>query len=116
MLSDLKFAAYYLPVFCFVNFSLEFFHRHIFIAGRLIPYRDVYKRQCVFLEIGQDVHIAGGDLTEAVNEGVRRGYTNGYLRKSVVKDPVRRGNTGDNTDVYKRQLMDCLVTISLVPV
>ena len=52
---------------------------------------------CVFLEIGQDVHIADGDLTEAVNEGVRRGYTNGYLRKSVVKDPVRRGNTGDNT-------------------
>ena len=39
MISDLKFAAYYLPVFCFVNFSLEFFHRHIFIAGRLIPYR-----------------------------------------------------------------------------
>ncbi len=52
---------------------------------------------CVFLEIGQDVHIVGGDLYEAVNEGVRRGYTNGYLRKSVVKDPVRRGNTGDNT-------------------
>ena len=52
---------------------------------------------CVFLEIGQDVHITGGDLTEAVNEGVRRGYTKGYLRKSVVKDPVRRGNTGDNT-------------------
>lgn len=39
MISDLKFAAYYLPVFCFVNFSLEFFHRHIFIAGRLISYR-----------------------------------------------------------------------------
>lgn len=39
MISNLKFAAYYLPVFCFVNFSLEFFHRHIFIAGRLIPYR-----------------------------------------------------------------------------
>ena len=52
---------------------------------------------CVFLEIGQDVHLVGGDLTEAVNEGVRRGYANGYLRKSVVKDPVRRGNTGDNT-------------------
>lgn len=52
---------------------------------------------CVFLEIGQDVHITGGDLTEAVNEGVRRGYDKGYLRKSVVKDPVRRGNTGDNT-------------------
>lgn len=52
---------------------------------------------CVFLEIGQDVHITGGDLTEAVDEGVRRGYTKGYLRKSVVKDPIRRGNTGDNT-------------------
>jgi fumarate hydratase subunit alpha len=52
---------------------------------------------CVFLEIGQDVHFTGGDLTDAINEGVRRGYTNGYLRKSVVKDPVRRGNTGDNT-------------------
>ncbi len=52
---------------------------------------------CVFLEIGQDVHIAGGSLTEAVNEGVRRGYDKGYLRKSVVRDPVRRGNTGDNT-------------------
>lgn len=52
---------------------------------------------CVFLEIGQDVHLYGGDLTEAVNEGVRRGYAKGYLRKSVVADPVRRGNTGDNT-------------------
>lgn len=52
---------------------------------------------CVFLEIGQDVHIVGGNLREAVDEGVRRGYDKGYLRKSVVKDPVRRGNTGDNT-------------------
>ena len=52
---------------------------------------------CVFLEIGQDVHIVGGDLSAAVDEGVRRGYDKGYLRKSVVKDPVRRGNTGDNT-------------------
>lgn len=52
---------------------------------------------CVFLEIGQDVHIVGGDLREAVDEGVRRGYDKGYLRKSVVRDPVRRGNTGDNT-------------------
>lgn len=52
---------------------------------------------CVFMEIGQDVHITGGDLREAVDEGVRRGYDKGYLRKSVVKDPVRRGNTGDNT-------------------
>ena len=51
----------------------------------------------VFMEIGQDVHITGGDLTECVNDGVRQGYTDGYLRKSVVKDPIRRGNTGDNT-------------------
>ncbi len=52
---------------------------------------------CVFMEIGQDVHITGQSLAEAVNEGVRQGYAEGYLRKSVVKDPVRRGNTGDNT-------------------
>lgn len=51
----------------------------------------------IFLKIGQDVHITGGLLTDAVNEGVRRGYEKGYLRKSVVSDPVRRGNTGDNT-------------------
>ena len=52
---------------------------------------------CVFLEIGQDVHLVGGDLGQAVDEGVRRGYERGYLRKSVVGDPIRRGNTGDNT-------------------
>ena len=52
---------------------------------------------CVFLEIGQDVHLVGGSLQDAVNEGVRRGYDKGYLRKSVVADPIRRGNTGDNT-------------------
>ncbi len=51
----------------------------------------------VFLEIGQDVHLVDGDLKEAVNEGVRQGYKEGFLRKSVVKDPVLRGNTGDNT-------------------
>ena len=51
---------------------------------------------CVFLKIGQEVHI-DGDLTEAVNEGVRRGYGEGYLRKSVVRDPLDRVNTGDNT-------------------
>ena len=51
---------------------------------------------CVFLKIGQDVHI-DGDLTETVNEGVRQGYQDGYLRKSVVKDPLDRVNTGDNT-------------------
>lgn len=51
---------------------------------------------CVFLKIGQDVHI-DGDITEAVDEGVRQGYSEGYLRKSVVRDPLDRVNTGDNT-------------------
>lgn len=51
---------------------------------------------CVFLSIGQDVHIKG-NLEDAVNEGVRKGYSKGYLRKSVVSDPLKRVNTGDNT-------------------
>ena len=51
---------------------------------------------CVFVEIGQDVHVEGS-LEEAIHEGVRRGYQNGFLRKSVVKDPLNRVNTGDNT-------------------
>lgn len=51
----------------------------------------------VFAEVGQDVHIEGGLLSDAVNAGVARGYTEGYLRKSVIGDPIRRGNTGDNT-------------------
>jgi len=50
-----------------------------------------------FVEVGQEVHITGGSLTEAINEGVRRGYEKGYLRKSVVRDPLNRINTGDNT-------------------
>ena len=49
------------------------------------------------VEIGQDVHIEGGNLEEAVNNGIRKGYINGYLRKSVVSDPLIRNNTGDNT-------------------
>ena len=52
---------------------------------------------CVFLEIGQEVHVSGGDISDAVNEGVRQGYAEGYLRKSVVRDPLDRVNTGDNT-------------------
>ena len=51
----------------------------------------------VFLEIGQEVHLTGGDLTQAVNEGVRQGYTEGLLRLSVVGDPLERRNTNDNT-------------------
>ena len=52
---------------------------------------------CVFVEIGQEVHIGGGLLEDAINEGVRRGYNEGFLRKSVVKDPIDRINTKDNT-------------------
>lgn len=52
---------------------------------------------CVFIELGQEVHVVGGALEEAINEGVRQGYAEGYLRKSVVKDPLDRVNTKDNT-------------------
>ena len=52
---------------------------------------------CVFIEIGQDVHVVGGNLQDSINEGVRRGYDKGYLRKSVVRDPIDRVNTKDNT-------------------
>ncbi len=51
----------------------------------------------VFVELGQDVHLIGGTLEDAINEGIRRGYRDGYLRKSVVEDPLNRKNTGDNT-------------------
>ena len=54
---------------------------------------------CVFLKIGQEVHI-DGNIEDAVNEGVRKGYTEGYLRKSVVRDPLDRVNTGDNTPAF----------------
>lgn len=57
---------------------------------------------CVFAEIGQDVHITGGSFEEAVDEGVRQGYTEGYLRKSVVADPIRRGNTGTTRPLCSR--------------
>jgi len=51
----------------------------------------------IFVELGQDVRIEGGDFYEAINEGVRKGYTEGYLRKSIVSHPLERKNTGDNT-------------------
>lgn len=50
-----------------------------------------------FVNVGQDVHVTGGSLTDAINQGVREGYTEGFLRKSVVDDPIIRKNTGDNT-------------------
>lgn len=72
---------------------------------------------CVFLEIGQDVHFVGGLLEDAINEGVRRGYEEGYLRKSVVKDPIDRVNTKDNTPaiIYYDIVSGDKVKITLAP-
>ena len=68
------------------------------IAGKdMIPICQDTGMAVVFLEIGQDVHFEGGNLEDAVNEGIRRGYVDGYQRKSVVKDPILRENTKDNT-------------------
>jgi len=71
---------------------------------------------CVFLKIGQDVHI-NGDLEEAVNAGVRKGYAEGYLRKSVVADPIRRSNTGDNTPaiLYTELVAGDQIEITVAP-
>lgn len=68
------------------------------IAGDdMIPICQDTGMAVVFINVGQDVHLTGGDITDAINEGVRRGYVEGYLRKSVVKDPIYRENTKDNT-------------------
>lgn len=78
------------------------------ILGQIIENADIARNQnmaicqdtgmaIVFVDIGQDVHVTGGSLADAINEGVRLGYKNGYLRKSVVRDPIDRINTGDNT-------------------
>ena len=68
------------------------------IAGKdRIPICQDTGMAIVFLEVGQDVHLTGGNVEDAVNEGVRQGYVDGYLRKSVVKDPIYRENTKDNT-------------------
>ena len=75
-------------------------------AERALPVCQDTGLACVFAELGQDVHIEG-DFTQAVNEGVRRGYAEGYLRKSVVCDPLRRVNTGDNSPAA--------ITVELVP-
>lgn len=68
------------------------------VAGEdMIPICQDTGMAVVFINVGQDVHLRGGDITDAINEGVRRGYVDGYLRKSVVKDPIYRENTKDNT-------------------
>ncbi len=66
-------------------------------AKEMVPICQDTGLAVIFLEIGQDVHLVGGDVEAAVNRGVARGYTEGYLRKSSLADPLRRKNTGDNT-------------------
>ena len=77
---------------------LEQLQENLKIAGEdMIPICQDTGMAVVFINVGQDVHLTGGDITDAINEGVRRGYVEGYLRKSVVKDPIYRENTKDNT-------------------
>lgn len=77
---------------------LEQLQRNLLIAGEdTIPICQDTGMAVIFMEIGQNVHFEGGVLEDAINEGVRRGYVDGYLRKSVVKDPLERENTKDNT-------------------
>ena len=74
------------------------FRENLEIAGAdMIPICQDTGMAVVFMKVGQDVHIEGGSLTDAINAGVRQGYVDGYLRKSVVKDPIERENTKDNT-------------------
>jgi len=71
----------------------------------------------VFIELGQEVHVVGGDLEAAVNKGVRKGYTEGYLRKSALGDPLKRVNTGDNTPavIHVRVVPGDKIKIWVVP-
>ena len=97
---------------------LEQLEENLEIAGQeQIPICQDTGMSVVFLEVGQDVHLVDGDLREAVNEGVRRGYREGYLRKSVVRDPILRENTGDNTPavLYVKLVPGDQVKITLAP-
>lgn len=97
---------------------LEQLEENLEIAGQeQIPICQDTGMAVVFLEVGQDVHLVDGDLREAVNEGVRRGYREGYLRKSVVRDPILRENTGDNTPavLYVKLVPGDQVKITLAP-
>ena len=77
---------------------LEQLQQNLKIAGEdMIPICQDTGMAVIFMDIGQDVHFEGGSLEDAIHEGVRQGYTEGFLRKSVVKDPIYRENTKDNT-------------------
>lgn len=88
------------------------------IAGEdMIPICQDTGMAVVFMEIGQEVHFEGGVLEDAIHEGVRRGYTEGFLRKSVVKDPLIRENTGDNTPavIHYEMVVGDKVKITVAP-
>ena len=88
------------------------------IAGEdMIPICQDTGMAVIFMEIGQDVHFTGGSLEHAINEGVRRGYVDGFLRKSVVADPLIRENTKDNTPavIHYEMVPGENVTITLAP-
>jgi len=77
--------------------TLDLLHKNLAAAdAQSLPICQDTGMACVFVELGTDVHIEG-DFEAAIHEGVRKGYGDGYLRKSIVADPLRRGNTGDNT-------------------
>ncbi len=77
---------------------LEQLQENLQIAGdEMIPICQDTGMAVIFMKVGQEVHVEGGSLTDAVNQGVREGYVDGFLRKSVVRDPLERENTKDNT-------------------
>ena len=97
---------------------LAHLRKNLEIAAKdMIPICQDTGMAVVFLEIGQDVHLEGGLLEDAVNEGVRQGYTEGYLRKSVVGDPILRENTKDNTPavIHTRIVAGDKVKIKVAP-
>ncbi|MDE6129249.1 MAG: fumarate hydratase [Lachnospiraceae bacterium] len=88
------------------------------IAGEdMIPICQDTGMAVIFLKIGQEIHFEGGLLEDAINEGVRQGYTEGYLRKSVVKDPLLRENTKDNTPavIHYEMAEGDTVTVTVAP-
>lgn len=97
---------------------LDQLRENLQIAGDdMIPICQDTGMAVIFMEIGQEVHFEGGILEDAINEGVRRGYTEGYLRKSVVGDPLIRENTGDNTPavIYYEMKPGNQVKITVAP-
>ena len=103
------------PLGCQILSQLQ---ENLKIAGEdMIPICQDTGMAVVFLKVGQDVHFEGGSIEDAVNEGVRQGYTEGYLRKSVVKDPLIRENTRDNTPavIHYEIVPGDKVTITVAP-